>query len=554
MLQQLKVQNLAIVEEAAIQFGRGLNIITGETGAGKSVLMGALNLVLGERADKSIIRSGADEGRVEASFALEESTAINALLEERGLPLCEEGILLIRRVITTKGAGRILINDSASTAQTLREIGPLLVDIHGPYDQQSLLKQDFQRSLLDAYGKCSDKLELYRSTWSERQELRSRLEKLSSDSGNVGEEIDRLRYMVNEIQSASLTESDEDELISEHSSVANAEEILSSGAVINEVLIDGEISAGGCLLQVQNKLEELVDVLPEANEWLKESQSAILLIQELSSSINATLSRIDADPARLQYLEERMALVQKLKRKYGGSVEAINQTLANLEERLDELENRTEKIEKIQSAISSTTKVLTENAAALSQQRHKASGRLAKAITTVLRDLGFANASFFISLRPCEPAGHGADEIIFEFAPNPGEPAQPLKSIASSGEVARVMLAIKAVLAAHDSIPILVFDEIDANIGGETGRAVGQKLKQVAASHQVISITHLPQSAVYGEQHVKISKEVHDNRTKMKAKILNHDERIDEIARMLGGKGFTSVIENHAREMLESAF
>ena len=553
MLQHLTVKNLAIVEEASITFGDGLNIITGETGAGKSILMGALNLVLGERADKSVIRSGADEARVEVSFSLNDCAPIDSLLELREIPPCEEGQLIIKRTVSAKGAGRTLVNDSPVTVQTLREIAPLLVDIHGPYDQQSLLKQEFQRSLLDAYGKCADKLALYQQSWQEFRQLESRLDALTADTSDAGEEIDRLQFMADEIRTAALTAADEEELVENHSRAANAEEILALGSDITDALSEAEVSACSRLLHAQARTGQLTRILPVAEEWLTEIQNSILQIQELGSTINGTLSRIETDPAELQFLEERMALVQRLKRKYGGSIQSVNESLAKFEVRLDDLANRSEKIEKLRQQIREQELELTAKGAALTASRKKASGKLAKAITAVLKDLGFANASFEVALQPRPPAGHGADEIVFEFAPNPGEPPRPLKAIASSGEIARVMLAVKAVLAAHDSIPVLVFDEIDANIGGETGRAVGEKLRQVAATHQVISITHLPQSAVYGEQHVKISKEVHENRTRMKARILDHEERVDEIARMLGGKGLTSVIENHAREMLESA-
>jgi DNA repair protein RecN (Recombination protein N) len=555
MLRQLKVQNLAIVEEATIKFGQGLNIITGETGAGKSVLMGALNLVMGERADKSIIRSGADESRIEAAFSLDGATlsTLDTLLNERGIPSCEESTLLIKRVISNKGTGQILINDAASTAQTLREIGSLLVDIHGPYDQQSLLKQDFQRALLDAYGKCAQTLNSYQMVWNELNRTQSTMGEFQTANSDPAAEREDLLFMINEISSAALTEADENELIVSHAQAANAEKILSMGAEINNLLCDSEFSAANCLLNARSHSEELCRILPEAEQWLNEIKSATLQVQELNNSVNNCLSRIEVEPDRVRLLEERMALVQRLKRKYGGSVAAANQKLEQLQNRLDELEHRADRIAELQQQISRLKHELNEKAKLLTHSREKTATRLSKAITTVLRDLGFLNASFDIKLESSTPASYGADEVIFEFAPNPGEPSQPLKAIASSGEIARVMLAVKAVLAAHDSIPILVFDEIDANIGGETGRAVGEKLRQVATSHQVISITHLPQSAVYGEQHIKIFKEIENNRTQMRARILDYEERVDEIARMLGGRGLTSVIESHAREMLDAS-
>jgi len=553
MLQHLSVKNLAIVEEATISFGHGLNIITGETGAGKSVLMGALNLVLGERANKSTIRAGADEARVEALFTLADTGAIDKELAERDIPLCEEGQLLIRRTISAQGTGSTFINDSPVTQQTLRAIAPLLIDIHGPYDQQSLLQQEFQRSLLDAYGKCLKTREAYRTSWCALLNLKLRMTELTSGSTNAEEEIDRLSYIIREITDAALTDADEEDLIQQHAQAANAEEILTLGAEIAEALSGSDVSAFNQILQARTKAGELARVLPEAAEWLSEIESILLNMQELERTVANRLSRIEADPDQLQHLEQRMALVQRLKHKYGPSITDIHSALKKSEERLDTLANRAQKVEELQLLIDAEAAVLQQRAADLTGARRKATVKLGKAITAALNDLGFLNAGFTVVIEPCAPASHGADEIIFEFAPNPGEPARPLKAIASSGEIARVMLAVKAVLAAHDSIPILVFDEIDANIGGEVGRAVGQKLRQVARSHQVISITHLPQSAVYGEQHVKVSKEVRNQRTTMTASILNIDQRVDEIARMLGGKGLTSVIENHAREMLAAA-
>jgi DNA repair protein RecN (Recombination protein N) len=553
MLHHLAVRNLAIVEEASVSFGPGLNIITGETGAGKSVLMGALDLVLGGRADKSAIREGASEAWVEAAFDLPETQAADALLDAAGLPACEEGRLLIRRSVAAAGAGRCLVNDASATVQTLRRLGDLLVDIHGPYDHQSLLDPDFQRRVLDAYGHCAAPLAAYAGVWQALRALEQRLAGLQGDSADVAAEADRLQFIADEITRAGLTDADEDDLVQQHAQAANAEQILSLGSAIANALTDGESSAFDLLANIQTQLAELARVLPPAAEWRAEVQSAAVQLQELGRAINDRLSQIDADPARLQQLEERMALVQRLKRKYGHTVADILAALGKHQARLSDLSTRTEQIEKLNAEISASTARLTDKAAALSKARAQAAGKLARSITSELRDLGFLKAGFAVDLAAVAPGPCGADAVSFGFAPNPGEPMRPLKAIASSGEIARVMLAVKAVLAAHDSIPVLVFDEIDANIGGEVGRAVGQKLRRVAESHQVISITHLPQSAVYGRQHYVVSKEVVKGRTKMRIDALDAAGRVDEIARMLGGKGLTSVIESHARELIASA-
>jgi DNA repair protein RecN (Recombination protein N) len=359
--------------------------------------------------------------------------------------------------------------------------------------------------------------------------------------------------MVDEITAAQLSEADEDELIQQHGEAANAEQILALGTTITTALLDSESSAFDVLASAQGQLNELSGMLPEAREWKSEAQGIATQLLELGRALEVRLSKIESDPERLQQLEERMSLVQRLKRKYGGSIEAVLAVCKKHDARLNDLLTRTEQIDKLKKQLAVLTQTLIKKGADLTKARITAATKLAKAITAELHDLGFLKSGFSVDILPIEPDLHGADDVSFGFAPNPGEPMRPLKAIASSGEIARVMLAVKAVLASHDSIPVLVFDEIDSNIGGEVGRAVGKKLRHVAESHQVISITHLPQSAVYGHQHYRVTKDVVKNRTRMQVQLLTHDARVDEIARMLGGKGLTSVIESHARELLASA-
>lgn len=555
MLTHLTVKNLAIVEEVTINFGSGLNIITGETGAGKSILMGALGLVLGERADRSAIRDGATEAWVEATFSLAPQTlqSVDALLSDIALPLCEEGTLIIRRSVATSGSGRCLVNDTPATVQSLRRLGVLLVDIHGPYDHQSLLNPDFQRSVLDAYGGCTRHLEHYATHWQTLKKLEQELDALLGDTRDVAAESERLQYMLDEINQAELTPQDEDELIEQHTQVANAEEILSLGTTIADTLLDGDGAALDQLIAALHQLTELARLLPAAREWHNEVKSATIQIQELTQTITGHLSQIDADPAALQQLEARMALVQRLKRKYGASIEEVLATRDKHQLALNSLLNRTIRIEELQKELSSAEATVIKAGASLSQARKKAATRLARDITAQLQDLGFAKSGFDVQLTPAPPAPHGCDTITFGFAPNPGEPMRPLKSIASSGEIARVMLAVKTVLAVHDSIPVLVFDEIDSNIGGEVGRVVGEKLRQVATGHQVIAITHLPQSAVFGHHHFAVTKSTASGRTTTRITQLNQEQRVAEITRMLGGKGLTATIEKHARELLTLA-
>ena len=552
MLRQLRVQNLAVVEAASVAFGEGLNVITGETGAGKSILIGALDLILGGRADKSLLRSGAENAQVEAVFELPVPSPADRLLAEAGLPPCEDGALLIRRQISAGGAGRCLINDAPATVQTLRRLGDLLVDIHGPYDHQSLLDPAFQLDLLDAFGRC----EAVRAACGEAFEAlrgrENRRAELTGDTTDVAAETDRLRFLVEELGGAKLTPADQEDLVREHATAANADAILQLGGALTAALSEGEGSAFDALAAAQQRRAELARLLPEAEAWRREAQAAAVQVQELSRTLGERLHHIETDSARMQELEARMALVQKLKRKYGPTVADALATLQRSEARLADLLSRGERLAALDAEIAAARKRLAERARTLSQARQTASAALARAITKELRDLGFLKAGFRVDLQPCEPRASGADEASFGFAPNPGEAMRPLRDIASSGEIARVMLAVKTVLARHDRIPVLVFDEIDANIGGEVGRAVGIKLRALAATHQVLCITHLPQVAVYGHRHYVVDKDVRAGRTFARIAAVEKDARADEIARMLGGKDLTSVTLDHAREMLRS--
>ena len=553
MLRQLSVKNLAIVEAARVDFTPGLNVVTGETGSGKSVLIGALSLLLGERADKGAIRSGSTDATVEAHFELASSRAVDDCLGAVGLPACEEGQLIIRRTLSATGSGRCWINDGAATLQTLRAVGEQLVDMHGPYDHQSLLSPNFQLELLDAFGHCGARHATYREAYAAwRAHVQAR-EALAGDGAKVADEIDRLRYVVDEIAAAALSDEDEEALVARHAEAANAETILALGNAVSAALDDGDGSAFNGLTAVQHHLAELARLLPEAEPWLAEARSAALQVQELSRTINDRLQRIEADPGLLEQLEARMGIVQKLKRKHGPTVADVLTTFERQSVRLEELESRGERLVALDGEIAIAWESLRQQAAALTRERQNAAGKLAKAITRELRDLGFAKAAFEVALTLHEPAAHGADAVSFRFAPNPGEPASALRDIASSGEISRVMLATKSVLAEHDRIPVLVFDEIDANVGGEIGRAVGRKLRALAATHQVVCITHLAQVAAYGHSHFAVTKRIQGARTCATiARIDEASARAAELARMLGGADLTPLALEHAAGMLRT--
>ena len=550
MLTRLSVRNLAIVESADVEFGGGLTVITGETGAGKSVLMGALELVLGARADASTVRDGAKEARIEAEFAV--PGVVDAFLDAAGLPPCEDGVLLVRRAISATGGGRVHVNDAATTVQTLRALGKLLVDVHGPNDHQSVLEEGFQRGVLDAHGRLDTSA--YAAAWARLADLRAQRADLQGDDADVAETCERLRYAVDELDAAQLTPEDDDELPARHAAAAHAAEILDCANAATAALSEADDSAAAALVGAGARVREMARFHEAAGAWGETIERLTVEVQELAQEIADSASRLDADPEALQALDDRLSLVQRLKRKYAcPDVAALLALRDERVRRLADLEGRGARLAALADEIAAAEAAVRAAGAKLTAARTKAAARLARAVTKELHGLGFLRAGFDVSLAPHAPDATGCDAVDFLFAPNPGEAARPLREIASTGEIARVMLAVKTVVAEHDAIPVLVFDEIDSNIGGEVGRAVGEKLRAVARHHQVIAITHLPQSAVYGARHLAVAKAVSGGRTRSTIQPLEGEARVAEIARMLGGTSLTSVVEQHARELLSRA-
>lgn len=552
MLQTLRVRNLALVEDVAVEFQPGLNVITGETGAGKSVLIGALGLLLGDRADRSLIRSGADQCVAEAQFVLGDPSAVDAVLEEMGLPPCENGQLVVRRTLTSAGASRNLVNDSATTIQTLKRLGELLVDMHGPYDHQSLLNTDFQLDVLDAFGHLWEPRETYEKAYGRWRELvAQRKEWEGTSDQDVQQQIELLTYQKKEIEDAAPVEGEDEAVVREQTEVANAQRIMQLADGVRGALVDGDQSAFAGIAAAQKALNELAGVLEEARQWREEARLVAVQVQDLAESIDRRVRHIEADPRRLEWLEERMGIYHRLKRKYGATIPDILARLERIREQLRGLETRGQRLAEIDTGIAEGFRQVERSGAALGKTRRQVASRLGKAITSELRDLGFAHGVFAVVLEAHEPSASGLDGIEFTFAPNAGEPPRPLRAIASSGEISRVMLAIKSVLASHDRIPVLVFDEIDANVGGVMGNAIGRKLEVAAQHHQVLCITHLPQVAVHGNAQYAVIKEVVEKRTRTRIVPVDGEARVEEIARMLGGRDLTSVTLKHAREMLQ---
>lgn len=551
MLTTLRIKNLALVENLRLDFEPGLNVITGETGAGKSILMGALSLLLGDRAEKKWIRAGADACGAEAVFQVKKAADLDRLLDEYGVAPCEDHQLIIRRVVKAAGTSQNLINDSPVTLQVLKAVGERLVDMHGPYDHQSLLSPHFQLEVLDAFGDLERERAAYRARYDEVQALEEQRAALQGGDQDVAAQIDLLSFRVQELEEAAPVEGEDEAVAKEHQVVSHAQRILELGQGTVAALQAGEGSAFDVVASAQRNLDELARLLPDAEEWKKEARAVAVQLQGLAEAMAGALDRIEADPARLAWLEQRLATYQKLKRKYGATVAEILENLRESKERLRLLQTRGERLAELEKKAATAREQMLKVGRTLGRQRREAASRLAQAVTVELRELGFAHGAFSVAVAEGEPQASGLDGVTFGFAPNVGEAMKPLRDIASSGEISRVMLATKAVLAGHDRIPVLVFDEVDANVGGEMGHAIGRKLRELARSHQVVCITHLPQVASQGSVHFAVRKQVRDERTFTEVDRLDDAARVEEVARMLGGRNLTKVTLQHAREMLE---
>ncbi|MDA3799257.1 MAG: DNA repair protein RecN [Kiritimatiellae bacterium] len=540
MLKSLKIKNIAIVEDITVNFDDGLNIITGETGAGKSVITGSLSLILGMRADKSIIRTGETKCTVEATFSVDRNSPISAILDDAGIDWLEDDILVIRRVIS-KSDTKNIINDFSTSLNTLGRVGNYLIDMHGAHDHQSLLSPAFQLSITDSYAHID--ITEYQKVYRELEELKSTKFRSFGDEHEKARRVDMLSFQVSEIFDADLQEDEEDELEQELSIVSNAQRIYELTSGIQQALTEDENSAFNSLSIARTMLKELVEISGENQDLLEEIQTAAIQAQEISSSIADFQNKTNLAPERMFELESRLSLIYSLKRKYGTSVQGVLEFGKKANEELQELLSLDKRIEELNRKIAKKKKELLIIAEDLSKKRKQAISKLEKEITDEIQDLGFNSGLLKISQTEISPSLTGIDSIDFSFAPNPGEDIRSLKAIASSGEISRVMLAIKAVLSEHDQIPTLVFDEIDANVGGEIGNAVGKKLNNISKNRQILCITHLPQVAVAGKHHFVVEKHIHNNRTQTTIRKLSDDTKKDEISRMLGGKKFTSFLE-----------
>ncbi|MCE0521504.1 MAG: DNA repair protein RecN [Methylacidiphilales bacterium] len=540
MLVSLRIRNLALIEDLTWELGPGFNTLTGETGAGKSILIDALSLLLGERADKSLIRSGAEACSVEAEITLADEARlrqVNAALGEIGAEPCEGRTLLLKRSLSAAGTNRQFLNGSPVPLQGLKSVGDLLVDVHGPHDHQSLLATEKQAELLDAYGKLSPLRAACSSAYGALREIEQERAALEMSESEREQRLALLQHQVKEIESARLEPGEDERVENDYRAASHAQNILEQAGIIAGLLNDSENAVLTQLAQVERALtawQRMDSSIADAEEI---NRQAIAQLQDLLGTVQARAERVDLDPTQLRQLEDRLNLVQSLKRKYGGTIESVVAHGEKAAAQLAALEGRAEFLATLALREKSARSALEKAAAELSKARRKIAGPLGEKISQELRALGFNKALFQIEITPAaKPGASGGDQVEFIFAPNPGEAARPLRVIASSGEMARVMLAVKTTLAEVDEIPILIFDEVDANVGGETAGQVGRKLRGLGRSHQVLCITHLPQVAAQGQSHFAVEKRVKQNRTLTELTRLEGPARQRELARMLGGQ------------------
>jgi DNA repair protein RecN (Recombination protein N) len=551
-LTSLRIRNLALVEEMTWETAPGFVAITGETGAGKSILMGALTLVLGERADKELIRTGAESCSVEAVFDNADDERISSLLDRHGAEPCEDGRLLIKRVVSLSAPGKQFVNGSPCTLALLRSLGNFLIDLHGPHDHQSLFSREHQTNLLDRFAGTEKLSEEFTKARSTVLRLTEEKNSILRDEQTTLREVDLLTYQVREIEAASLQTGEEETLLAKHRIGSSARRIAEICTELAAKAVDSEDSLIAKLEGLSRSVRELVRLDPGATEIEEAFQASFGAVDDFARAVQSYSSALEENPIELPEIESRLDIIQSLKRKYGNSIEDVRSFGEQASRRLNDLVGRSARRETLDEEISAAKEAMYVQGRELTELRTRASAKLAERVRAGLKELGFARSDFSISLERLDPPSTQGNELVeFLFSANPGEPARPLRSIGSSGEISRVMLTLKSALADQDDVPVLVFDEIDANVGGEIAAKVASKMRALGRSRQVLCITHLPQVAAAASRQFVVTKQVVDERTRTLLLEASGMSREEEIARMLGGKSKSAL--GHARALLNGA-
>ena len=563
MLLELHIRNFAIIEEAHLEFGAGLNVLSGETGAGKTIILSALGLLLGSRASPDMIRAGEKEAVVEGLFELEGEAAIPELAERKSDGARRQ--LVVRRVIAEGGGrSRVTIDGELATVQSLGKIGASLVQVYGQHEQHSLLRAESHREILDRYANLDEELAAYRERYARAEEIRSRLHELNRRERERADLLELARFRALELERAALVAGEDEDLARERTVLANAGKLAAAALEAEQALYGADGAATDTVARAEARLSEAATLDPKLGDALEMIKSARANLEEAARTLGAYASKIEADPARLEEIDNRLQELTRLKRKYGGSIDTALETLERSRAEIGELEGIGESKAQVEAAMTSALDELAAHANKLSSIRKRAAADLGRKMETELKSLGMRSPGFEPRLATLgdDEAGFvhggvalgpfGIDTIEFHLSPNVGQPAMPLLRIASGGELSRVMLALKRLEAQRRGVATMIFDEVDAGIGGAVAQVVGRKLKQLSRFHQILCVTHLAQIAAFADRHLTVEKEERRGSTRSRVAVLEPGDRAEEIARMLGGE-VSDKFRRAARELLDRA-
>jgi DNA repair protein RecN (Recombination protein N) len=557
MLKHLHIRNLAIIDELELDFGAGFSALTGETGAGKSILIDAIGLVTGARADPQLVRHGAERAEVSAEFSLEESAPARAWLEQQELADADHPAhCLLRRVVYAEGRTRAFVNGVAVNAGQLRELGEQLVEVFGQSESQTLMRAPVQRALLDQYGVGAAALDAVSAAAADHAELSAQIDRLRAAGPQDPARTDYQRFQLQELEALNLGDDEWTQLEADHRRLAHAGRLLQEGGAAQEALYGGDQSLYDQLAAVHARIGALVPLHEGLSESLALTESAQAQLREAADVLRRHLDRLDLDPEHLAQIERRLAAVHDLARKHRARPEELPARIAALRAELADSENVAGRLAELEQRQQAALARYRKAAAALTAQRHKAADKMAPAVTAIIRTLGMGSGEFRIDVTADAagaPRPHGDDEIRFDFSANPGQPPRPLAKVASGGELSRLSLALQVVALTRGGAPCMIFDEIDAGIGGGTAEIVGRTLRRLGAGRQVLCVTHLAQVAAQAHQQFGIRKEVRRGQTFTRVASLGEAERIEELARMQGGLEVSGAAVDHARELLAAA-
>ncbi|MCI5655993.1 MAG: DNA repair protein RecN [Candidatus Pseudoruminococcus sp.] len=552
MLSNLYIENIAVIEKTSIDFKKGLNVMTGETGAGKSIVIDSINAVLGNRTSKELIRTGASSAFVSAEFTDLSEKAL-AVIDEAGFEL-EDGELLIQREISTTGKNKCRINGRPATVSTLKEIGVQLINIHGQHESYELMSPELHISYIDKLAGLENEIEDYQEVYKKYKKLSAELKKATVDESERERKIDLLKYQIDELEDADLRDGEYEELNEQKSVLQNSEKILEA-IMSSRALMNGDDESSGVLENLQeinSQLSDISEYMSEVEPINSRIESAIYELEDCLSELTGLTDLVDTDGGSLDNIEERLDLIYTLGKKYGSTIKEMLDFLDKAKKELNALimydENRENLIKECDEAYKEAEKL----AKALSEKRKATSAEFANKVCEEMAFLDMPNVKLVVVQEKCELNSVGCDNIEFLISTNPGEPPKPISKIASGGELSRMMLAVKNVLSDKDDIDTLIFDEVDTGISGSAAQKVGLKLREVSKSRQVLCVTHLAQIAAMGNSHFKISKSVRDEKTFTKVEELDHEGRKQELARIIGGTEMTKASLDYAEEMLKA--